>query len=77
MKKVITKADYIRQSSDEELAKIIDNWEETLIAPTCNEKHCEHFSEDGTCDYKKENKCIAAILHWLHSPVEVGKPWYE
>lgn len=77
MKKVITKADYIRQATDEELAKIIDNWEDTLIAPTCNKEHCECFSEDGFCDCEKEDKCIPAIIHWLQSPVEEGKHWYE
>lgn len=77
MKKVITKADYIRNATDEQLAEIIIKCDDQLIVPSCDIKYCEHHRENGLCDKVSEGECTNALLKWLQSPVEEGKPWYE
>lgn len=77
MKKVITKADYIRNATDEQLAEMIINCDDELITPSCNKKYCEYHRENGLCDKVSEEECGNALLKWLQSPVEEGQPWYE
>lgn len=73
----MTKADYIRQMTDEQLKEMIIKCDDQLILPSCNSKYCEYHRENGLCDKVSEGECGKAVINWLQSPVEEGKPWYE
>lgn len=73
----MTKAEYIRQMTDEQLVDMCDNYEEQIVLPSCNDKYCEYSTGNGSCEGVSQGKCRFAIKNWLQSPVEEGKPWYE
>lgn len=73
----MTKAEYIRQMTDEQLADMCDDYEEQIVVPSCNPKYCKYSMDDGSCEGMKKGGCRIAIKNWLNSPVEEGKPWYE
>ena len=73
MKKVITKADYIRQASDEQLAEYIYLHDDNLNDIICEQAH----SECPFGDTVQPSDCKNCVKEWLQNPVEEGKPWYE
>lgn len=73
----MTKAEYIRQMSDEQLLDMCDNAEDEIMLPSCNIKYCKYSRGDGTCEGVSKGGCRQAAKKWLASPVEEGKAWYE
>ncbi len=69
----MTKADYIRQMTDEELAKYIYFHDDDLNDMICKQSHDECPFGDAV---DTEN-CKICVKNWLQSTVEEGKPWYE
>lgn len=69
----MTKADYIRNATDEQLAEYIYSHDDALNDRICKQSYEECPFGD---DVEPEN-CKNCIKKWLQSPVEEGKPWYE
>ncbi len=73
----MTKKEYIRQMDDEELIDALDDYDETLITPSCKSKYCPHYRDDGRCEMIKKGGCRDAYRAWLNSEVTNDGEWYE
>ena len=63
----MTNYEKIRAMSVEEMAAVLAN-EDKIVFSYCSSEHCEHYPEDDLlCSGQGENKCVAAVLHWLNS----------
>ncbi len=66
----MTNYEKIRAMSVEEMAAVLAN-EDKIVFSYCSSEHCEHYPEDDLlCSGQGENKCVAAVLHWLNSEAE-------
>lgn len=70
----MTKAEYIRQMTDEQLVDMCDDYEKQIALPSCTAQYCEYSREDGTCEGVSQGKCKIAFKKWLQSPVKEGRP---
>lgn len=66
----MTNFERIKAMSVEELAATLADSDEITFV-YCGAEHCEHYQEDGwVCSSQSENRCVAAVLHWLNSEAE-------
>lgn len=65
----MTNFERIKAMSVEELAVTLADGDKIVFA-YCTQEHCEHYQEDGWhCSAQGENRCVAAVTHWLNSEV--------
>ena len=65
----MTNFERIKAMSVEELAVTLADGDKIVFA-YCTQEHCEHYQKDGwLCSAQGENRCVAAVTHWLNSEV--------